>query len=168
MISTQFFSVLLVLPASIFMLASLVMCIGMSKGVPRVLRAKWYAMTYLIIFFMGGYIAFLIIQFWNISFPLELLTSTIFFAGTIFVFLVMGLTKVTIREFQESKERISEVNEALIAKNAELETEIGARGRAENKAHTRLQQLATLHTIDLMITSNLDLRMTMTILQTFQ
>ena len=163
MISTQFFSVLLVLPASIFMLTSLVMCIGMSKGVPDVLRTKWFAMTYLILFFMGGYIFFLIIQLWNISFPLELLTSTVFFGGTIFVFLVMRLTKVTISKFQESKERISEVNKALIAKNAELENEIAARAKAENKAQSRLQQLATLHTIDLMITSNLDLRMTMTI-----
>jgi len=163
MISTQFWSVLLVLPASIFMLTSLVMSIGMGKSVPDVLRIKWSAMTYLILFFMGGYIFFLIIQLWNISFPLELLTSTVFFGGTIFVFLVMRLTKVTITKFQESKARISEVNEALIAKNAELEKEITARAEAENKAQTRLQQLATLHTIDLMITSNLDLRMTMTI-----
>lgn len=163
MISIQFLSVLLVLPASIFMLASLVMCIGMSKSVPDVLRTKWFAMTYLILFFMGGYIAFLIIELWNLPFSLELLTSAVFFGGTIFVFLVMRLTKVTILKFQESKTRISEVNETLIANNAELAAEVAARRTAEAKAQTRLQQLATLHTIDLMITSNLDLRMTMTI-----
>ena len=163
MISTQFLSVLLVLPASIFMLTSLVMSISMSKGVPDVLRKKWSVMTYLILFFMAGYSAFLIIQLWNISFPLELLTSTVFFGGTIFVFLVMRLTKVTIKKFQESRARISEVNKELTAKNTELESEITARRKAENKAQSRLKQLATLHTIDLMITSNLDLRMTMTI-----
>ena len=58
MISTQFLSVLLVLPASIFMLTSLVMSISMSKGVPDVLRTKWSVMTYLILFFMAGYSAF--------------------------------------------------------------------------------------------------------------
>ena len=79
MISTQFLSVLLVLPASIFMLASLVMCIGMSRKVPEVLRDKWFAMTYLIIFFMAGYLAFLVVQLWDLSFPLELLTSSVFF-----------------------------------------------------------------------------------------
>jgi HD-GYP domain-containing protein (c-di-GMP phosphodiesterase class II) len=163
MISIQFFSVLLVFPASIFMLASLVMCIGMNKGVPAVLKTKWFAMTYLILFFMAGYVIFVIIQLWNISFSLELLTSTVFFGGSIFVFLVMRLTSVTIRKFQESKERISEVNEALTAKNAELESEISARRKAENTAQARLQQLATLHSIDMMITSNLDLKMTMTI-----
>jgi response regulator RpfG family c-di-GMP phosphodiesterase len=163
MISTQFFSVLLVFPASIFMLASLVMCLGMSKGVPVVLRTKWLAMTSLISFFSAGYVVFFIIQLWDIQFPLELLSSTVFLGGAIFVFLVMELTSITIRNFQESKERISEVNEVLVAKNTELETEIAARRKAEYKAQTRLQQLATLHTMDLMITSNLDLRMTMTI-----
>jgi len=163
MISTQFWSVLLVFPASIFMLASLVMCIGMNKGVPDDLRTKWFAMTYLILFFMGGYVFFVILQLWNISFPLELLTSTVFLGGAIFVFLVMRLTSVTIRKFQESRERISEVNEKLIANNAELETEMAARSKAENTAQARLQQLAALHTIDMMITSNLDLKMTMTI-----
>ena len=163
MISTQLLSVLLVLPAGIFMLASLVMCISMGKGVPDVLRKKWLAMTYLILFFMSAYVAFFVMQLTNIPFPLEILTSTVFFGGAIFVFLVMRLTSVTIRKFQESKDRISEVNELLIAKNSELETEVAARRKAEKMAQTRLQQLATLHTIDMMITSNLDLKMTMII-----
>jgi HD-GYP domain-containing protein (c-di-GMP phosphodiesterase class II) len=163
MISTQFLSVLLVLPASIFMLASLVMCIGMSRKVPEVLRDKWFAMTYLIIFFMAGYLAFLVVQLWDLSFPLELLTSSVFFGGTIFVFLVMHLSKATIIRLEKSRLHISEVNETLLAKNRELENEIAARIKAETKEQTRLQQLAALHTIDLMITTNLDLRMTMTI-----
>ena len=120
MISTRILSVMLVIPGSIFMLASLIMSIGMSKGVPDILRTKWLAMTYLILFFMGGYIAFLLMQLWDLSFPLDLLSSTLFFGGAIFVFLVMRLTRVTIRKFQESKERIGEINEALIAKNTEL------------------------------------------------
>ena len=163
MILTQFLSVLLVLPASVFMLASLVMCISMGRNVPDVLREKWSAITYLILFFMGGYIAFLIIQLWNIPFPVELLTSTVFLGGTIFVFLVMRLSKVTIIKLEVSREHISRINEMLTTKNVELETEIRARKKAENKAHSRLQQLTVLHTIDLMITSNLDLKSTMTI-----
>ena len=122
MISMQFLSVLLVFPGSFFMLASLVMCIGMSKDVPGVLRTKWAAMTYLILFFMGGYVAFLLIQLWNLSFPLELVTSTVFLGGAIFVYLVMRLTSTTIRKFQESREQVSQVNEALIASNIELVT----------------------------------------------
>jgi putative nucleotidyltransferase with HDIG domain len=92
----------------------------MSKGVPDVLRTKWSVMTYLILFFMGGYIAFLLIQFWDLSFSLDLLASIVFLVGAIFVFLVMRLTGVTIRKIEESKVRLSEANEALIAKNTEL------------------------------------------------
>lgn len=163
MMSTQFISVLLVLPGSLFMFASLIMCTGMSRGVPRVLQAKWFAMRYLILFFMAGYIAFLVIQLLLLEFPLELLTSSVFFTGAIFVFLVMRLTGVTIRKFKESEERISEVNAIILGKNMELEQEIAARRKAENEAQTRLQHLATLHTIDLMITSSLDLKVTMII-----
>ncbi|MDH3329212.1 MAG: HD domain-containing protein [Desulfobulbaceae bacterium] len=163
MISTQLFSALLVIPGSLFMLASLVMCTRMSKGVPQVIKTKWSAMTYLILFFMAGYIAFLIIQLLQLTFPLELLTSTVFFAGAIFVFLVMRLTSVTIKKFKESENRISEVNATLLDKNNELETEIVARRKAEDEAQVRLQHLSTLHAIDLMITSNLDLKVTMTI-----
>jgi len=163
MISTNLFAALLVIPGSLFMLASLILCTRMSEGVPPVLRTKWSAMTYLILFFMAGYITFLVIQLKQLSFPLELLTSTVFLGGAIFVFLVMRLTRITINKFKESEQRINEVNSELIAKNEELEKEVAARRKAEHEAQTRLQYLATLHNIDLMITSSLDLKVTMTI-----
>lgn len=163
MISTQLLSILLVVPGCLFMLASLVMCTGMRQGLPRQLKAKWSAMTYLVLFFMASYLAFLVIQLKRFAFPLEILTSAVFFGGAIFVFLVMKLTRVTINKFQESEQQINEVNAKLLAKNKELETEITARRKAENKAQLRLQHLAVLHNIDLMITSNLDLKVTMTI-----
>jgi HD-GYP domain-containing protein (c-di-GMP phosphodiesterase class II) len=118
-------------------------------------------MTYLIMFFTAGYCGFLVIQLLDLSFPLELLTSTVFLAGAGFVFLVMQLTNITVREYSESRERIREVNKELVAKNTELETEITARRKAEQKAQKRLEYLAILHTIDLMIASNQDLKMTM-------
>ena len=163
MISAQFLSVLIVFPGSVFMFASLVQCIGMSKSVPDGLRAKWFAMTYLILFFTAGYLVFLVIELLDISFPLELLTSTVFLGGAVFVFLVMGLSGITIRKVQESNERVKEVNETLIDKNAQLETEMAARGKAEEEAQTRLQHLTTLHAIDLIIASNLDLKVIMRI-----
>jgi len=138
MISAQFLSVLIVFPGSVFMFASLVQCIGMSKSVPEGLRAKWLAMTYLILFFTAGYLVFLVIELLDLTFPLELLTSTVFLGGAIFVFLVMGLSGITIRKVQESNERVREVNEALIEKNAQLETEMAARGKAEEEAQIRL------------------------------
>jgi putative nucleotidyltransferase with HDIG domain len=163
MVSTQFLSALIVFPGIIFMLASLVNCMSMSKEVPEDLRTKWSAVTFLIMFFTAGYFGFLFIQLLDLSFPLELLTGTVFLAGSSFVFLVIKLTNVTIREYRESRVQISEVNEVLVAKNIELETEVAARRKAEQNAQKRLDHLAILHTIDLMITSNQDLKMTMRI-----
>jgi len=163
MISTQFLSALIVFPGSMFMIASLIKCMGMSKGVPDDLKSKWSAMTYFVFFFTAGYLGFIGIQLLNLNFPLELLTGTVFMGGAVFVFLVMQLTSITIREYRESREQISEINKKLTAKNVELEKEVTARRKAEKKAQVRLQHLGTLHMIDLMITSNLDLKMTMTI-----
>lgn len=163
MTSTEFISILLVIPGSLFMLASLMMSTGLSKGVPRALQSRWSAMTFLILFFMAGYLGFLVIQFRHLAFPLEMLTSSVFFAGAVYVFLVMRLARITMQKFKASEDRINEINTALVTKNNELETEIIARQQAENKARKRLQRLSTLHTIDLMITSSLDLKTTMTI-----
>ena len=163
MSATRLLSILLVVPGVFFMFASLVMSLALGRGVPEGLRPKWFVMTYLVSFFLAGYAAFLVIQLLDLAFPLELLTSAVFLGGAVFVFLVMRLTAVTIGKFKESREQVSAANEALMAKNAELEGEIIARGKAEGKAQTRLERLAVLHAIDLMITSSLDLRMTMTI-----
>jgi hypothetical protein len=65
-------------------------------------------------FFTAGYFGFLFIQLLDLSFPLELLTGTVFLAGASFVFLVMKLTNVTIREYRESRVQVSEVNEVLV------------------------------------------------------
>jgi len=52
----------------------------------------------------------------------------------------------------------------MAAKNIELEREVAARLAAEAQALRRMQHLTTLHAIDLVITSNLDLRLTMRLL----
>ena len=156
MFSIQFLSVLLVLSGSLFMLTSLVMCISLSRSVPNILRTKWTAMTNLILFFMGGYIAFLVIHLSDLSFPLELLTGSVFLGGAIFVFLVMRLTGVTIRNIEESSERLKEAHDALTAKHTELEiaydSTIEGWGKAlalrdkETEDHTLRVTELTLHT----------------------
>ncbi|MBW2472420.1 MAG: HD domain-containing protein [Deltaproteobacteria bacterium] len=163
MISSQFLSALIVFPGSMFMIASLVKCMSLSRGVPDDLKVKWSVMTFLVLFFTAGYLGFISIQLLNLTFPLELLTAAVFLGGAAFVFLVMQLTATTIHEYRESMEHISEINERLSTRNKELGKEMAARRKAEKKAQIRLQHLGTLHTIDLMITSNLDLKMTMTI-----
>ncbi|OGQ95692.1 MAG: hypothetical protein A2521_17000 [Deltaproteobacteria bacterium RIFOXYD12_FULL_57_12] len=161
--STHLLSTLIVLPGIIFMLASLVISMRMHKKVPSALRRKWLVMTCLIAFFLAGYVAYLFVHAQDIAFPLELLTSTVFLGGALFVFLVMRLTGTTMRNVWESEEKVYEANVTLVAKNVELEEEIAGRRQAEQQAQNRLQHLSILHTIDLMITSTLDLKVTMTV-----
>lgn len=156
--SVKLLSVFLVLPGSLFMLSSLVKCITMSKTLPHILRGKWLALTYLIFFFLIGYLGFMIIEILHLGFPLELLTSIVFLGGSIFVFLVIRLTGITINNILEKENKISEINKTLIATNEKLEKENEARRQAESEAQIRMRYFATLHTIDLMITSNLDLK----------
>ncbi|MFP3982096.1 MAG: HD-GYP domain-containing protein [Desulfurivibrionaceae bacterium] len=158
MVSIKLLSILLVLPGVLFMLASLVKCIYMNRTLPDILRGKWSAMTYLIFFFLIGYLLFILIQILELRFPLELLTSVVFLGGSIFVFLVIRLTGITINTILEKEVEISDINKTLTATNARLEEENEARRLAEDKAHIRMQYFATLHNIDLMITSNLDLK----------
>ncbi len=154
-------SVLFVFAGILFLLFSGIMSVKTHKDVPELLKGRWLTITYLIFFFLGGYIAFIAIQLTGIEFPLELVTSTVFLGGSIFVFLVITLTRITIKNVQESERRVNAANEELMRKNVELEQEIIARLEAEKQAKIRLQHLSTLHAIDMVITSNLDLKVTM-------
>lgn len=161
MTSIQFLSILIVLPGILFLLASAITSMRTHKRVPDLLRARWLVMTYLIFFFLVGYVAYLVIQLAELKFPLELVTSGVFLGGAIFVFLVITLTQVTIRNVKEGEEQISSANEELRSKNIELEQEVTARRQAEEQSQNRLQHLSTLHSIDMVITSSLDLKVTM-------
>lgn len=157
----QLLSVFFVLPGILFLLASVIMSMRTHKSVPELLRGRWLVMTYLIFFFLAGYVAFMVIQLAELEFPLEFVTSSVFLGGAIFVFLVITLTQVTIRKVKEGEQQVSDANEELRGKNAELEQEVTARRQAEGQAKNRLQHLSTLHSIDMVITSSLDLKVTM-------
>jgi len=136
MISVQWLSTPLVLLGTIFMLTSIVVSVKAFKGVPLLLRRRWRSMTGLIFFFLIGYIFFLFVQINQLPFPLELVTSTIFLGGSIFVFLVINLTRTTILKIKAGDKHISEINEAMFRKNEELVQEIFTRRQAEDKLLT--------------------------------
>jgi len=164
MTTTQIISLLLVTPGALFMLASGFMSRRLIREVPPQLLGRWRSLTLLVYFFFWGYILFLLIQIEGILFPLEIVTGAVFLGGAIFVFLVIGLSRFTIRKVRESEVQLLAANETMAAKNIELEREVAARLAAEAQALRRMQHLTTLHAIDLVITSNLDLRLTMRLL----
>jgi len=161
MTPSQLLSTILVIPGIIFLLAAVRLCVRTRRQVPLFLAGKWQFLTSLIVFFIAGYLVFLVIQIRQLLFPVEIVTGLVFLGGSLFVLLVIGLSGLTIAKVKEADRETVRANASLMRKNTELEKEIVARLEAEGRAKARLQHLATLHAIDLVITASLDLRLTM-------
>ena len=161
MTPSQLLSTMLVIPGIIFLFAAVRLCVQTRQQVPLSLVGKWQAMTGLIVFFIVGYLFFVVIQIRQLLFPVEIVTGLIFFGGSLFVVLVIGLARLTIVKVRQADREMIQTNISLVHKNRELEQEIAARLEAEGRARARLQHLSTLHGIDLVINSSLDLRLTM-------
>ncbi len=116
------FSQALVAMGGAFMLASILGGLKVKSEVPKALQPRWTFISGLMVFFLIGYIAFLTIQVKQLAFPLELLTSVIFFWGAIFVFLMVHLTRNTIGELAESREQISIAHSTILQERDKLET----------------------------------------------
>ncbi len=161
MFSPRFFSMLLVFPGIVFLLAAVYVCVRRSGSIPATLQKKWRMITLLIAFFVLGYLVFLFAQLKNFQFPVEIITSLVFLGGAFFVFLIINLSGNAIVTIHENELHIGSINKKLLQQNKDLEQEVSARQTAEERARARLQNLAALHAIDMLITSNLDLRVTM-------
>jgi len=161
MTQSQLLSIILVVPGILFLLAAARLCVRTWRQVPLALAGKWQFLTSLIVFFIVGYLFFIVIQVKQLLFPVEIVAGLVFLGGSFFVFLVIGLSGLTIAKVQEADRETVLANAALVQKNTELEKEIAARLEAEGRAKARLQHLTTLHAIDLVITASLDLHLTM-------
>ncbi|MEJ2690913.1 MAG: HD domain-containing phosphohydrolase, partial [Deltaproteobacteria bacterium] len=150
-----------VLAGALFLAISLYLSLQAIRSIPPPLRLKWLFLGGLMSFFLAGYFIFLFIQLRNIPFPLEILTSTVFFFGALFVLLITRITLRTLEKLNEHEQQLEEVNETLSSKNAALEEEISRRLIAEQSATARLQHLASLHAIDTVVSASLDLRVTL-------
>jgi len=64
-------------------------------------------------FFLAGYISFLIILLIDMEFPLELIAGSVFFAGSLFVFLVINLTGDTINKTKKADEERKKIQAQL-------------------------------------------------------
>jgi PAS domain S-box-containing protein len=64
------------------------------------LKKKWRAVVNFTLFFLSGYILFGIVLFFNLKFPLELVTAAVFFGGAFFVLFIVHISRDTIRDRQ--------------------------------------------------------------------
>ena len=101
------------LPGIFFMLAALIMSLKMQNVLPEASQRKWRMMSSLLAFFACGYIFYLILQVLQFNFPLEIITSSVFFGGSLYVFLVVNMTQDTIRQIRKSEEETRKANKAL-------------------------------------------------------
>jgi putative nucleotidyltransferase with HDIG domain len=157
----QIFTILAVATGAVFLGASLFPHLRAVPIIPKRLRFKWVLMAALMSFFLIGYFSFLFIQVKELKFPLELLTSAVFFGGGFFVFLVTGITLQALRQIASHGEELRGVNKELVTKNQDLEEEAKRRKKAEQRAAARMHYLSSLHDIDVIISASLDLGVTL-------
>jgi diguanylate cyclase (GGDEF)-like protein/PAS domain S-box-containing protein len=139
--TSQILSIILVFVGAGFLLSSIYFSLHMLKGVPGAFLARWKVLIGLMLFFLCGYLVFIVGQLKQIDLPAELVTGIVFFGGALFVFLIINLSENTIATIREGErllrgahdeleirveERTLQLQQAL----AELEQEIGERRKS--------------------------------------
>ncbi|MGD9948155.1 MAG: ATP-binding protein [Desulfobulbus sp.] len=78
----------------------------LSRVVPAALKSKWRVLTLLIGLFIAGYCGYILLQLARINFPQQLLISTIFFCGALFVYGILSLTHNTLHQLKKLNENM--------------------------------------------------------------
>jgi two-component system NtrC family sensor kinase len=104
---------ILVLIGAGFMVFSIRLGSILKRAVPNKLKKRWQILILLKVFFLAGYLFFVSLLFSSYHFPLELVTGIIFLGGAFFVFIVINLSKDTIRSIKEKENEITEINREL-------------------------------------------------------
>lgn len=136
---TQTYAASAVFFGSIFLTLSFFIARKTNLYIPKSIRSKWLVMEFFILFFLTGYLVFLFILGRDIKFPVELITSTIFLGGSLFVLLVINVTQIAIKGIKRREIQVSRMHKKL---TAAYESTIEGWGRAleqrdtETKGHT--------------------------------
>ena len=99
----------LVLFGTVFLFVSILTGRDVQKKVPPEFFLKWRVLTLLICFFFFSYFGYILIRLTNIRFPLELLTGIVFFAGSLFVYGIIDLSRNTIIRLGENNENLEKM-----------------------------------------------------------
>jgi diguanylate cyclase (GGDEF)-like protein/PAS domain S-box-containing protein len=144
-------TVIQVLSGAVLLMISVFLGLKTKKDVPKDLKWKWLAVISFMIFFIVCYILFVFILLRNGSFLLELFTGNVFLGGACFVYIVIRITRATIRqlvvkdrELKIDAEQLHESLDSLKEINKELEQEIAQRilsGEALRKSEEKYSSL---------------------------
>jgi PAS domain S-box-containing protein len=119
-------SLVLITAGTGFMSYSIYLGNKTKSQVPTPLRSKWLVINILMSFFMAAYAGFIGLLLFTEAHAHQPLMGVVFFAGALFVFLVIRLSKATVQKIRTSQEELSQ-------KNQELEKEINERNELEEK-----------------------------------
>jgi len=121
----QIFTSLLVLIGSCVLLISIKNSRSIQNFVPIDFYRRWQVLTYLICFFFVGYIGYVFLQVTHVYFSLEVLTAVVFFGGALFVYGIVDLAGITIKQLHHGKESLEAMvairTEELVKMNSQLE-----------------------------------------------
>jgi len=98
---------------ALFLTAASIKSTKISKAVPKTLRGKRFTLLAFIVFFISGYLLFLVFYLLGLSISDTFLSGIIFLAGALFVFLVINLAKITIFKMAEDDHELHVLNEQL-------------------------------------------------------
>ena len=109
-----------VLTGSLFIAVSLFLHLKALRNIPEELIPKWRLMSALMVFFLAGYLVFLVIQIKQIEFPLEILIASVFLGGGLFVLVISRITLKSLRQITLHEQELREINRELQRSNFEL------------------------------------------------
>jgi diguanylate cyclase (GGDEF)-like protein/PAS domain S-box-containing protein len=138
------FTAIQILIGAAIMLFSIAAGLKIKKDVSKKLRAKWTVTLSLMFFFFFGYLVTAMILVLDIAFPLEIITGTIFLGGACFVYLVIRLSQITIRDINERDKHINGYAKSLADRTSELEKEISERKKVEKALKKSEEQYRSL------------------------
>lgn len=118
--SLEFYAVCMILLGALIMLVSVFWVRKIQKLVPGNQSWKWHTLSYLMSFFLVGYIllGLIICYQWQIV-NRDILTGMVFFGGAIFVFIVMDFSYGSIKQLLQMDE-LKRLNHLLEDKSQEL------------------------------------------------
>ncbi|MBU0479491.1 MAG: HD domain-containing protein [Proteobacteria bacterium] len=109
-----------VVVGSLFLGAALVIQLRSVDDIPKKIVVKWQLISVLMGSFLIGYLLFLAIQIFHADFPLEVLTSAVFFGGGLFVFVITRITLHSLSQIAENERQLKKINLELEQSNLEL------------------------------------------------
>ncbi|MBU0909370.1 MAG: diguanylate cyclase [Proteobacteria bacterium] len=117
--TVQLLSVIMVFVGAGFLLASIYFSLHLLRDVPAAFLTKWRVLFGLMLFFLGGYLLFIVGQLRQIDLSAELVTGVVFFGGALFVFLIINLTENTIAAIREGERLLRSAHDQLEVRVAE-------------------------------------------------